>query len=97
MSDLFKHTIKGAEVLSLYPIIYVSSKGEPMLIDDAEAMNDFRLTTVCRKLSEQDELHGEVGRLFEALKEECVRRGLDYRIKGGRPPLAEPPQEEGFA
>jgi hypothetical protein len=97
MSNLFKHTIKGADVLSLYPIIYVSSKGDPMLIDDAEAMNDFRLVTVRNKLAALDERPGDVGRLFEALDCEVVRRGLDPKFKGGRPPLAEPPLEEGFA
>jgi hypothetical protein len=94
MSDLFNHGNVGS---SLYPVLYTSSKGEVMRLDDTEKMNDFRLVTVYNKMKVLDEMPGDVGRLFEALYCEIQRRGLDPQFKGGRPPLAEPPQEEGFA
>jgi hypothetical protein len=94
VSDLFEHGDVG---VSLYPVLYISSKGEVMRIDDDKKMNDFRLVTVRNKLAALDEKPGDVGRLYEALDCEIVRRGLDPQYRGGRPPLAQPPLEEGFA
>jgi hypothetical protein len=94
VSDLFTHGDAG---LSLYPMPYTSSKGEVMRIDDTEKMHDFRLVAVYNKMQAQDERGGAVGQLLEAVYAEIVRRGLDPRFKGGRPPLTEPPLDEGFA
>jgi hypothetical protein len=93
VNSLFKHGDLGE---SLYPVLYVSSKGEAMRIDDTEAMNDFRLVTVYNKAVAQGEEEGRVAPLFDALKSEIVRRGLDVRFKGGRPPIEKPPCDEGF-
>ena len=94
MSDLFEHGDVG---LSLYPILYTSSKGEVMRIDDDKKMHDFRLVAVYNKMMMLDDKPGDVGRLFEAIFAEITRRGLDVRFKGGRPPIEMPPCDEGFA
>jgi hypothetical protein len=94
VSDLFEHGDLG---VSLYPMLYTSSKGEVMRIDDTTKMNDFRLVTVYNKLAAQDEREGAVGQLFEAFFAEITRRGLDPQFRGGRPPIEKPPCDEGWA
>lgn len=82
-------------VESLYPVLYCSSKGEWMAVDDTVKMHDFRLVAVRNKMAVLDEKPGDVGRLFEALDCEIERRGLDPAFRGGRPPLAQPETEVG--
>ena len=94
MSNLFEHGDVG---LSLYPVLYISSKGEVMRIDDAEKMNDFRLVTVYNKAVAQGEAEGRTAPLFDAFKSEDARRGLDPNFRGGRPPTEPPVCDEGFA
>ncbi len=99
MNETFNHGDLGA---SRYPVLYTSSKGEVMRIDDEKKMHDFRLVAVYNKIQAQDERAGAVGQLLEAVAAEVTRRGLDVRFKGGKPPLSEPPLlgeplDEGFA
>jgi hypothetical protein len=87
---------------SKYPVLYCSSSGEWMRIDDRDKMHDFRLVAVYNKLKDTDSqsLADAAETLLYCLKQEMDDRGLDPRYKGGRPPLDEPlgdSLEEGFA
>lgn len=91
--ETFNHGDLGE---SLYPMLYTSSKGEVMRIDDAEKMHDFRLVAVYQKLMAQDGRGGAMDQLLGVCAAEITRRGLDPRFKGGRSPLTGTPLEEGF-
>ena len=85
---MFDHENHGE---SIYPMLYRSSKGEWMRIDDPERMHDFRLVAAYNKLLRvptQKEAD-DAAELVEALRAEIIRRRLDPQYKGGRPPRAE--------